>query len=107
MSIRIRLLLCLFMLSGLILIVGMVFYAQLKNLIEPLTPQSIPKSVERLENRIIHNSLIYHLLYYQQATQINLEDYVLSGNLSNLQDYYMNKALFMQLLDNENLSNSG
>lgn len=99
MSIKTKLLLCLLSFSILILIVGMIFYLQLKNLIEPLTPTSIPISIENLEKSIVKNSLIYHLLYQQQTIQMNLEDYVLINAESNLQDYYMNQALFLKLLE--------
>jgi signal transduction histidine kinase len=72
--------------------VGLIFYLQLKNLIEPLTPQSIPQSIKRLENVTNRSNYIYRLIYQQQLVQFNLESYVATNQLTALQDFYMNQA---------------
>lgn len=98
MKIKNKLLLSFLTLSTLIMIVGLIFYSQLKGLIEPLTPQSIPHSIEQLETAINKTNLIYKILYQQQLVEYNLTDYVYSNQLSSLQDYYMNHALLWQTL---------
>ncbi len=100
MRIRTKLLLSFLSISTLILAVGLIFYLQLKNLIEPLTPQSIPHSVQQLENYTDKTNFIYKLLYQQQLVQFNLEDYVFTNQLSSLQDFYMNTADLDKLMVN-------
>lgn len=100
MRIRTKLLLSFLSISTLILVVGLIFFLQLKNLIEPLTPQSIPHSVQQLENYTDKTNFIYNLLYQQQLVQFNLEDYVYTNQLSSLQDFYMNTADLDKLMVN-------
>lgn len=99
MKLRNKLLLYFFNISILILIVGMIFYFQLKNLVEPLTPQSIPLSVQQLENVIDRNDIMHRLMYQQLLVEHNLENYVFTNNNISLQAYYMNNSIITQLLD--------
>ncbi len=87
-----------FSISILIVGVGLLFYIQLKNLIEPLTPQSIPRSVEQLANTIDREELIYRIKYQQLLVEYNLEKYVFTNRILALQQYYMNNAIILQLL---------
>lgn len=77
----------------------MLFYFQLKNLIEPLTPQNIPHSVEQLEKAIDKNTIINKLLYQQLLSEKNLENYVFTKKIVSLNDYYMNNTYLSQLLE--------
>lgn len=99
MTLRTKLLLSFLSLSTLIVVVGMIFYVQLKSLIEPLTPQSIPLSVEELSNSIGRNHLIHRISYQQLLVQSNLENYILTSNLLSLQNYYMNNEILYNLLN--------
>lgn len=103
MSIRNKLLLYFFSLSMLIFIVGMMFYVQLNNLIEPLTPQSIPQSVEQLGDAIDKNEFIHKLLYQAVLVQNNLQTYVFTADLAALHLYYLNEALFLQVMGSARL----
>lgn len=85
-------------LSTLIVIVGFVFYIQLRNLIEPLTPLSIPHGVDQLDTSIERNNFLFRFLYQEQLVEFNLEDYVLTQRLTALQDFYMNKEILYQLI---------
>lgn len=98
MSLRLKLLLYFLTLSTLIIIVGFVFYIQLKNLIEPLTPESIPQSVELLGKSIDRNDFIYQLLQKQLLSQRSLEHYVFTQQTSELQQFYLNQAILNQFL---------
>lgn len=82
------------------MLVGLIFYVQLKSIIEPLTPQSIPLNVDRLENAIERNNFLFRLLYQEQLVESNLREYVLTQRLESFQDYNMNKYLLDQLLVN-------
>lgn len=97
MSIRTKLILSYVCLSTLIIVVGLIFYLQLKNLIEPLTPESMPRSVQQLSNAIDKTNFIYQLLYKQQLVENDLKNYVYSNDITSLQNYYMNQALLDQL----------
>lgn len=98
MKLRTKLLLYFLTLSTLIIIVGFIFYVQLKNLIEPLSPESIPQNVEQLGNSIDRNDFIYQLLQKQLLTQRSLEHYVFTQQRIELQRYYLNQALLFQYL---------
>ena len=98
MSLRTKLFLYFLSISLLIIIVGMIFYFQLKNLVEPLTPQSIPRSVEQLANTIDRNETVNKLMYQQLLVEKNLEYYIATGQRLPLQEYYMNNSIVFQLL---------
>lgn len=99
MKIKTKLLCSFLILSSLILIAGMIFYVQLRNLVEPLTPKSIPKSIELLERTINKNNAIHNYLYQQQLTQYHLEHYVFTDKTASLQNYYLHQALLDTLLN--------
>lgn len=99
MSIKTKLLLCFLSLSVLIFIISIVFYIQLRNLIEPLTPQSIPQSVEQLVDKVDRNDLIQRLLYQQLLVDYSLEHYVFTRRYGGLQEYYVNNAILQQLIE--------
>lgn len=99
MNLRTKLILSFVSITSLILVVGFIFYLHLKNLIEPLTPQSIPRSVEQLENAIVKTNSIYQLIYQEDLVENNLKKYVYTNDDASLQDYFMNTAILAQLLD--------
>lgn len=98
MNIRTKLLLSFFSLSALIIIVGLIFYTQLRNLIQPLAPQSIPLSVDQLSNSIEKNAFYQNILYQNLLVKYNLKNYIYTNDLSKLQKYYMNEEILSQLL---------
>lgn len=106
MRIRYKLLLYFLSLSMLILVADMFYYYQLKNLVVPLTPRSIPLSIAKLEKSIRMNNLIYQILYFQKIVQYDLEEYVLTNKLSSLYDYYMNRSLLEKLVENSKIVDS-
>jgi signal transduction histidine kinase len=97
MSIRIKLLLCFLSFSMLTFIAGILFYIQLKQLIEPLT-YSTPTSVEALGRTLDRNDFIYRLLYQQVLVNRSLENYVATKKLDYLQYYNEYEELLSQLL---------
>jgi len=99
MKMQTKLVLYLLSICMLIIVVGMIFYFQLKNLIEPLTPQSIPLSVEHLEDSINKNNLINNMLYQQLLNESDLESYVYTGKLSELNNFYLNENNFLQMME--------
>jgi signal transduction histidine kinase len=105
MTFRMKLFLYFFSISILIMITGMLFYFQSKNLIEPLTPESIPRSVEHLANVINKNALKNRLLFQQLQVEYDLENYVFTNEVLALQSYYKNNALLSQLLEQAKLVN--
>ncbi|HLB42345.1 MAG TPA: ATP-binding protein [Gammaproteobacteria bacterium] len=88
LTIKEKLLVSFFCLSLLIFLVSMVFYNQLKILILPLTPQSIPQNVDLLGSTIDKNDLIFKLLYQQLLVSYNFENYIFTKQTSLLQEYY-------------------
>src|SRR3989338_5760734 len=106
MKIRTKLLFCFLFLSVLIFLVGMIFYGQLKNMITPLTPQSIPQSAEYLRSIIDKNNIIYRFLYQEFLLDSILENYVFTKRQSALQDYYLNNAMLFDLLNNAKKTNT-
>ncbi len=99
MNLRTKLILSFVSITSLILVVGLIFYLQLKNLIEPLTPQSIPRSVDQLENAINKTNLIFRLQYQVSTVENNLKNYVNTNDNASLQDYFMNQAILDQLIN--------
>lgn len=99
MNIRFKLLLGFLSLTALVLVVSMIFYVQLRNLIEPLTPQSTPQNVERLANLLNRNDLINQLIQQEALTQRSLEHYVLANDNPFLEYYYVHDAMFHKLID--------
>lgn len=92
-----KLLLSFLSLSMLIIIVGLIYFNELKNLIEPLSPQSIPQDVENLERSFENSELINRILYRQLLTKYYLENYVYTNNTDALQSYYLYSELLAQL----------
>ena len=99
MSLREKLLLAFLSLSLLILTVGMIFYAQLQNMIEPISPQSIPRSVEKLGNVIDQNDYIYRLLFHSVTVNRSLEKYVYTNKQDFLEEYYINDEMLYRYLE--------
>lgn len=98
MTLRTKLFLSFLSLSMLIIIVGLIYFTQLKSLIEPLSPRSIPLGLEKIENQADANDLINHLFYRQLVAQDNLQNYVFTGNSDSLQVYYMASEMLYQLI---------
>ena len=92
LTIKGKLLISFFSLSMLIFLVGMIFYNQLKILIQPLSPQSIPQNVDLLGKNIEKNDLIFKLLYQQLLVNNHFENYILTQRLPELQEYYASDA---------------
>jgi len=83
----------------LMVMVGIAFYIQLKNLIESLTPRSIPHAVEQLAEVIDRNELSSRLMYQQLLVESNIENYIFTGSILSLQEYYKNSSRVYQLLE--------
>ncbi len=100
MTLKAKMFLYFLSLSFLIIIVGMIFYVQLKNLIGPLTPQSIPQSINQVVGFIQGDQRTQQIKYQLIFVENNLKDYVLTHQKIYLQRYYMNEALLEQEVEN-------
>lgn len=99
MSIKIKLLISFFSMALLTYVVSMIFYTQLKNLIRPLAPQSIPINVEELSREIVKSDLVFRILYQQLLVDYSLENYAFTKRSNILPEYYLNNALLFQLVN--------
>lgn len=106
MNIRTKLLFAFLSISFLIIIVGIIFYTQLNNLIIPLTPQSIPHSMDKLTDDFNKNNYIFNMSEQQLLMQNNLEYYIFTGQLHALKNYYLHKGFLSNLLQNSNYQNN-
>lgn len=97
MKLQTKLFLSFLILSTLIIVVGFVFYGQLKELIRPLTPQSIPKGVDILANRMENNSVLYYFANEITRTQDELIGFLLVKNNKTLEEYYLDEATLYDL----------
>lgn len=102
MPIRVRLLLIFSSLFMLMLMMGIVFYSQMKKLSEPLS-HSIPASIEEFSIGSKKTDFIYHLLYQHTLINRSLASYVLTKDPTFLQNYYENIELEDDLLDQTKL----
>lgn len=98
MDFRTKLLLAFLSISILIIVVGVFFYSQLNNLIGPLTPESIPNSIEQLTEDFNQNNYVFNLSEQELRMKRSFENYLLTGNQSELKKYYLNKGLLSNLL---------
>lgn len=98
LKIREKLLLSFFTLSLLTFLVSMIFYNQLRFLIQPLSPQSIPRSVDLLGDTIEKSNLIFKLLYQQLLVNNYFENYLFTQQLALLQAYYAGDAELIKVI---------
>src|SRR3990167_324311 len=98
LTIKEKLLLSFFSLSLLTFLVSMIFYNQLKFLIQPLSPQSIPQNVDLLGKTIEKNNLIFKLLYQQLLVDNYFENYLFTRQQTTLQEYYANEAALIRII---------
>ncbi|KTC64846.1 sensory box histidine kinase (plasmid) [Legionella adelaidensis] len=99
MALKSKLLFYFFCISILFIIVGSIFYLQLSNLIEPLTPRSIPLSVEKLATIKENSELKNKLIIQQLQLDFNLEKFLTTKKNIYLQRYYKNYYTFTHLLN--------
>lgn len=89
MNINTRLILGFFVLCMMVFFSGVGFYFQLKNLIEPVTPQSIPNSIEKINSMIDKKNYISELLYQRLLTDYRLNEYAFNKDKNSLQNFYL------------------
>lgn len=102
MTIRTKLFIYFFILSMLTFAVGMTSYVQLRNLIDPLTPQSIPRSVDKMNEVIERNKFVSRIAYQQLLVDYALDRLVYRHTPQSLQDYYLNESMLDKLLSSAN-----